>query len=530
MFRAAEVTPLLVWLLLLAMPFDAWAACPVQIVSPAPDSRVSGPVRIVVEPRSNTVEWVNLWADDDYVASSPPYTFKWDSTGYSSGTHRIQAAAFGENRTFLCSAMVSVEVSNPPVTVILPSTGTIVSGTVNVTTKVTQEVDWINLSVDGEYSESPDYNFGFDTTKYADGWHTLSIDAMQDPDTFLGHATIAINVSNQTPARTLVAGGYAGASIFNSTEIYDPETRLFTASAPMQTTRSSHTATRLLNGQVLMAGGYFSSQDAVTSSAELFDPASAEFGASGSMTEARTGHVAALLASGRVLVAGGRDVNLQILGSAELFDPVSGGFTPTGKLNSARVAHVATLLPNQTVLVAGGISDQSVSLVSAELYDPSLGIFIATGDMAHSRIGHTLTVLGNNKVLVVGGAGTAAELFDPGLGEFAPTGTMTVARVGQTATLLLNGKVLIVGGTDGNNQATATAELYDPDSGVFAPTGSLAAARVRHTATLLSDGTVLIEGGGSKVAEIYDPNSEIFVPGGDETNMPTGGQTATLIR
>jgi WD40 repeat protein len=218
-----------------------------------------------------------------------------------------------------------------------------------------------------------------------------------------------------------------------------------------------------------------------------------------SMQGPRVGHTATLLISGQILVAGGRNTSAELYeswgsgdGSAELYDPRSRGFTSTGNMIVARAGHTATLLADQDlanygkVLVAGGPD------ASAELYDPATGSFATTGSMAAARPGHTATLLGNRallnhgKVLVVGGGTASAELYDPTTGTFSATGNLSTARYGHTATLLLDGRVLIAGG------GTATAELYDPTSGTFTATGSMIEALSGHTATLLADGTVLL--------------------------------------
>src|SRR5215470_16957367 len=93
----------------------------------------------------------------------------------------------------------------------------------------------------------------------------------------------------------------------------------------------------------------------------------------GSMGTARSTHTATLLPNGKVLVAGGSNVS-GYLSSAELFDPGTGTWTETGSMGTERSDHTATLLPNGKVLVAGG--KQLVFLSSAELYDPGTGTWM----------------------------------------------------------------------------------------------------------------------------------------------------------
>jgi len=42
---------------------------------------------------SSSVKWVNVYIDGSYFASSPPYTFSWDSTKVANGSHTISVSA-----------------------------------------------------------------------------------------------------------------------------------------------------------------------------------------------------------------------------------------------------------------------------------------------------------------------------------------------------------------------------------------------------------------------------------------------------
>ena len=192
----------------------------------------------------------------------------------------------------------------------------------------------------------------------------------------------------------------------------------------------------------------------------------------GAPSSTRSYHTATLLLDGRVVIAGG-DVGEQTgpvsLASAEVYDPTAGTFSPTGSMSTSRGGHTATLLPEGRVLVAGGVTvgpDRMESLASAEVYDPKTGTFSPTGSMATARIGHTLTPLADGRVLATGGSQDgSAELYDPKAGTFSPTGSMATARAWHTATQLTDGRILATGGSRGTY-----AELYDLEAGAFSPT------------------------------------------------------------
>jgi hypothetical protein len=316
---------------------------------------------------------------------------------------------------------------------------------------------------------------------------------------------------------------------------------------PMSVARSGHTATRLVNGGVLIAGG-------TTTSAELYEPMSRTFVQTGSMSVARPGATATLLPDGRVLVAGGccKDPTHN-LGSAELYDPTTGTWTLTGSMHFPRSGHTATLLRNGRVLVAGGacnglffgcdMSSLYAAQSTAELYDPATGTWSATGGMHDGREFQTATLLTDGRVLMAGGFSncddsfctdlSSAELYDPATGKWSVTGSMHASREQHAAALLLSGKVLVAGGLNqggfGSNRATyATAELYDASAGTWTLTASMAVARLGHTATLLSSGGVLVTGGQTSSAEIYEPSAGVWAtPGAMSTSR--SAHTATLL-
>jgi hypothetical protein len=149
------------------------------------------------------------------------------------------------------------------------------------------------------------------------------------------------------------------------------------------------------------------------------------------MIEARTGGTATLLLNGRVLNAGGTTTpgsdSPGTTPSAALYDPVSGTWRQTRSLVAARNDHSATLLLDGRVLVAGRIVPVhgSPSMpAGAELYDPGSGIWTGTASMVEVLYGHSATLLLDGTVLVVGGytgiggsfPPASAELFDQGGG------------------------------------------------------------------------------------------------------------------
>lgn len=312
---------------------------------------------------------------------------------------------------------------------------------------------------------------------------------------------------------------------------------MFVPTGDMTRARAGHSATLLLDGTVLIAGGDGPLGGGVPAGrgAELYDPATGTFAPTGNMLEPRYCASATLLPNGKVLIAGGT-----LDTSAELYDPSTRQFSPTGPMGTQHPWVLATLLGNGKVLVAGD--------VDAELYDPATGRFAPAGPYAASSHGSTATLLADGKVLFVGD--DPAQLYDPVNNSFSVTGSLSSAGLPggvdqQTATLLNDGIVLLTGGSNDVGPAgrVAAAELYNPATGAFAATSAMHSPRDAHAAIRLSNGKVLIVGGDTAVvigsvsyfggslasAELYDPSNGTFAPAGD-MNAARTAPRATLLQ
>lgn len=375
--------------------------------------------------------------------------------------------------------------------------------------------------------------------------------ATGSPCTARRHATY-------TPLRNgkvLVVGGVetigtdGSASVFfDSAELYDPKTGVFSPTGGLTTGgRALHAATLLADGRVLITGGWNGIGSMV--SAEVYDPGTGVFQSAGVMSVPRSQHTATLLPNGRVVVIGGWSTSGPT-GIGEIYDPhapVATEFSVVigSTLSVPRNTHTATLLPNGDVLVAGGFG-ASGPTSSIELFRPSAGgsgVFLGAGALTTPRGGHSATLLPNGKVLLAGGnAGSAptatAELYDSFTSAVSPAANMAAARQWHGAVLLPSGKVLVAGGNnhpsghwDMQTSFLASAELYDPAANAFGPTTALGAARSMTQAVALWTGEVMMAGGGPSTAELYCPQ----MPGPLGTfatgELATGryGHTATLL-
>jgi hypothetical protein len=260
---------------------------------------------------------------------------------------------------------------------------------------------------------------------------------------------------------------------------------------PPHVERRHHTATTLLGGRILVAGGLDPSTLVVHPNAELYDPQTGEFGPSFALPETRALHTSTLLPDGRVLLLGGVGAGGAPLASGTVYDPPSGTFTPVPPMASARVLHSATLLQDGRVFVAGG--------------------------SAGFTLGHPV----GYPASLATAASTTTQIYDPVTNAWTPGPVLGTGRTAHQATLLSGGGVLLSGGFvfagPGGPHTTATCRVYDPALNAIVPTAPLPAPLCFHSAVRLDDGRVLAAGGGvadlgavsfaeSVATYIYDPD------------------------
>jgi hypothetical protein len=237
--------------------------------------------------------------------------------------------------------------------------------------------------------------------------------------------------------RVLIVGGVewegTDAFIILAAEIFDPATSKFTLSGRVQIARFDQAAVALPDGRVLILAGAANSALGpglvYPKEVEAFDPAAGTFSTIGQISEGRDNPTATLLLDGKVLIAGGAANDAQdqavISNTVEVFDPASGVSSTPTSMSEGRLFHVAQALADGRVLLAGGTTGANLdhSTATADLFDPATGTVTPTGSMTESRTGASIVRLLDGSILVVGGARReggkivarlqTAELFKP---------------------------------------------------------------------------------------------------------------------
>lgn len=363
-------------------------------------------------------------------------------------------------------------------------------------------------------------------------WKT--IDTAGTP-TVLSNPVVAPTATALEDGTVLIAGGArldstgGIAEISNHAYVYDPDTGRFAELPRMKQARAMHTATALRpDGAgrkfVLLAGGITVINDQVQSSAtlEVYDPVSRRFDVlRGTLTEARAFHSATLLLDGGVLFAGGIRVKPVPMASLPVLEELQPQSAPTvlekfdgtssvaalgAFLEAGRWAHGA-VRANQAgqVVFVGGRGNNGQALASTTVFSAKDGSVKLGQVLSGPRAGCAVVRVADDRVLVIGGS---ADVDDPSKtvattdwlsagvtrNEVGPL--LRAPRAHATATLLSGGRVLVIGGIGLDGQSRSDAEmLTDGSDNARLIPNSLAHARARHAAAMLPGDTVLLVGG-----------------------------------
>ncbi len=210
------------------------------------------------------------------------------------------------------------------------------------------------------------------------GWTFLSSAELFDPATGRFTPTGSMTVARESHAavrlqdgRVLVVGGHQGRQaairLYTSAEAYDPASGNFIPVGDMLVRRHKHDAVLLRDGRVLISGGADErDNEGVYNSTELFEPSTGIFTAGPAMKRPRYKHqgTTVLQPNGQVLLAGGAP-------EAETYDPISRTFTiVAGDVRMAGQFSAVAPLKGGGALVTGGYGNGTGPRASAWIYLP----------------------------------------------------------------------------------------------------------------------------------------------------------------
>ena len=185
----------------------------ITITSPASGATVSGSIRIVADATDNVaVAGVRFMVDDVNIGedSSAPYAINWNTSAVADGSHALTAIARDTAGNQQASAPVTIQILNatpadttaPTVKLNTPADGTTVSGTIMIGADASDDVGIADVQFRadggdlGQSDSTAPYAISWDTTRVADGAHTLTAIA-RDTSGNIGNApAVTVTVAN----------------------------------------------------------------------------------------------------------------------------------------------------------------------------------------------------------------------------------------------------------------------------------------------------------------------------------------------
>ncbi len=284
-----------------------------------------------------------------------------------------------------------------------------------------------------------------------------------------------------------VTGGFNGSSHLSTTEYFPLQgANGWGNGLAMNLARSSHSMTALADNRLLVAGGEFGAATDIHQTAETLNLGGGIFWTfTGSMNYPHSRHTATRLADGKVFIAGGfggdADHPCCHPGSneTEVFNPSTNAWAITAPLTCFQFGYdgAAALVGTNKVLLVGGYNENCDfydTYRTAMIYDPATNTWSTAAPMLKRRRWPAATTMTNGKVLVTGGydygSGTlepgspaegaiaATEVYDPVSNYWSSTGDLHSStpctgsgcgRYAHTASFLANGRVLVTGGWSG---------------------------------------------------------------------------------
>ncbi|MRG97637.1 Kelch repeat-containing protein [Polyangium spumosum] len=298
------------------------------------------------------------------------------------------------------------------------------------------------------------------------GSNTASTSYLYNPSTNAWTTGAGMSVAREEHTATLLAngkvlvvGGGSGATNHKTAALYTPATNTWANTGSMAEARRLHTAVLLDDGRVLVTGGRRATTSGfdVSYTSEIYNPATGTWSLVSGSSGERHSHTATRLANGKVLIAGGLDFDGNAIGS-RIFDPATGAFTSIVGSAAQRYAHSASLLPDGRVLLAGGRNASGSPLSSAHLFNPATNTWQTTDLLQNARSNHIALNLQGDRVLFIGGLGAGTTALT----------SVEISRLSVDANLGSSATVAVTGNTcGGNHDFTPSCTSYSHEERAY---------------------------------------------------------------
>jgi M6 family metalloprotease-like protein len=155
------------------------------------------------------------------------------------------------------------------------------------------------------------------------------------------------------PGMTTIPDGRALIVSGREVTVFDPASDTLSRGALLPSEFSQPITVTLDDGRVLIGGGETSTR------ALIWDPVSSRWDLAGSLGAPRAFTTATKLVDGSIILAGGVDLSGSALTTIEIFDPATKTWSQGSSLDTARALHSATLLSGGQLVLVGGLTNDS---------------------------------------------------------------------------------------------------------------------------------------------------------------------------
>jgi len=176
----------------------------VSVTNPSNNALILGTVNVTANASDDLAVTNVEFLVDGVVKGSDatsPYSYSLNTLTLSNSTHTISAKAYDSTTSTTASITVTIDNAPPTVSITSPTTGTTVSGIVNIAATATDNhsINKVEFYVDNTLlatdATSP-YSYSWDSTTIIDGTHSLKAKAFDSAGNNTT-ATISITVSNK---------------------------------------------------------------------------------------------------------------------------------------------------------------------------------------------------------------------------------------------------------------------------------------------------------------------------------------------
>ena len=546
----------------------------VSIAAPAAGAAVSGTVTVTANASDNVaVAAVTFFVDGTQLGSddvASPFTFQWDTTALTNGSHTLTARARDAAGNTTTSSGVSVTVSNTAPTSLVAAYGfeegsgtTAADASGRGNTGTIANATWTPA---GRFGKALSFNGTNSWVTIADAPSLdlttgMTLEAWVNPSALSGWREVILKETPSTMAYSLYAHNSAPQPAVTVTVSAGERSAVGSGALPLNTwthlaaTYDGASLRLYVNGSLAQSIGV--SGSLITSTGPLRLGGNAVWGEyfSGLIDEVRVHNRALTQAEIQT------EMNTAIGGvsgdttppTVTMTSPAAGSLTGTVKItanaadagglasvdfrvNGVSLGPADTASPYEVFWNTGALADGSSHTVTAIARDnagnattsapvavtivnptdaASIGAWSAPFELGFVAV--NMVLLDTGKVLMYPGwgpGGTGAKVFDPasGLMTATPLATSNIFCSGHA--LLADGRVLVAGGWDGANGIIGLqhANLFSPATQQWTRVPDMSFRRWYPSATTLPDGRVLVTSGATTCETCIASVPEIYNP------------------